>query len=444
MGWTEAEVINKTKEFTASIAPSKVVIVKGSGVKVWDINGKEYLDCSAGPGVLGIGHCHPRVTEVIKKQVEALTQCPGKVYNVQIAALAEKLAEITPGSLKKSFFCNSGAEAVEGAVKIALKKAHKSGKGAMGIIALQHSFHGRLSLSLSLTGLNNRKRGFGPFSSFPGIVHVQAPYCYRCRLKYPECDINCAELLNDVISCNSPGEFAIFIGEPILGTGGIIVPPDGYWQRVKQICDKNNIIFIFDEVFTGFGRTGKMFASQHWGIVPDIMTMAKTLGGGLPIGGFIMKPEIADALDVGDHYTTFGWNNVVASAAGLECIKVIEEEGVVENCRAMGELMLQELKEMAEASDIMGDVRGRGLFIGVELVKDKKTREPHPEAAKKLVDALMQRGVILDSTGAWSNNIRIAPPLIITKEHVRQFLSAMELALKDIGHPLRVKSGAHA
>lgn len=441
MDWTESEVIRKTEEFTASIGASKPVITKGSGVKVWDINGKEYLDCGTGPGVINIGHCHPRVTEVIKRQVETLTQCPGKVYNVQVAALAEKLAEIAPGNLKRSFFCNSGAEAVEGAVKIALKKAHKSGKAGMGIIALQHSFHGRLSLSLSLTGMNTRKQGFGPFGTFPGVVHVQAPYCYRCKLRYPECEIYCTDILNDVIKCSGPGEFAIFIGEPILGVGGIIIPPDEYWSRIRKFCDQNGILLIFDEVFAGFGRTGRMFASQHWGVAPDIMTMAKALGGGLPLAGFIMKPEVADALESGDHYTTFGWNNVVSSAAGLEGIKVIEEEGLVENSRAMGELMLQGLKEIAQGSDIIGDVRGKGLLIGVELVRDKTSKAHNPEATKKLVEAMMQRGVIVSPTGVWSNIIRIVPPLTITKDHVQQVLTAVELALQDIGHPLRAKIG---
>jgi len=440
MAWTEAEVIRLTSEYTASLGASGPVIVRGKGAKVWDIQGEEYLDCESGPGVLNIGHCHPRVTEVIKKQVELMTQTPGVCYNTQIVALAQKLAEISPGTLKKTFFCNSGAESVEGAVKVAMKKAQKSGKLSFGIIAFQNAFHGRLSLSQALTGLTGRKQGFGTFGSFPGVVHIQAPYCYRCPLQYPACDLHCAgQMLEDLLKTSGPGQFAIFIGEPILAVGGIIVPPDGYWAKIREFCDRNGIILIFDEVFAGFGRTGKMFTSQHWGVIPDIMVTAKAVGGGLPLGAFIMKPEIADALASRDHFTTFGWNNVVGPAAGLEGIKVIEEEGLVENSRAMGERMIEGLRAMMDHSDIIGDVRGKGLLIGVELVKDKKSKVPNSEAAKKLVAAMLQRKILLAETGASSNIIRIIPPLPIDKDQVDHVLSTMELALRDIGHPLRAK-----
>ena len=434
MAWTEDKVIEKTKELTIALGADTPVVTKASGPYVWDINGKQYLDCGTGPGVMNIGHCHPRVTEVIKQQVETLTQTPGRAYTIPVLELADKIAEIAPGNLRKSFFCNSGAEAIEGAVKLSLKRAYKNSKAGMGIIALQHAFHGRLSLALALTGITGRKRGFGPFSTFPGVVHVQAPYCYRCKLKYPSCEVCCADF-EELLKCSGPGEFAVFIAEPILAVGGILIPPDEYWPKIREFCDQNGITLVFDEVFIGFGRTGKLFASQHWNVVPDIMTIAKALGGGLPLGAFVSTPEVADALEVGDHYTTFGWNNVVSSAAGLEGIKVLEEERLVDNSRDMGKIMLEGLRALAERSDIMGDVRGKGLLVGVELVEDKESRVPYPDAAKKISASMMERGIIVAPTGSWSNVVRIVPTLTINEGHVEQVISTFESALKDIGVP---------
>lgn len=432
--WTEEIVMAKTMQFTIPLGAAKPVIVKGNGVKVWDINGKEYIDCGAGPGVLNIGHCHPEVTEVIRRQVGELTQCPGRTYNCQTAALAEKLAQICPGNLTKSFFCNSGAEAVEGAMKVAFRAAYKRGKIAIGIMAFQHGFHGRLSMALALTGMTGRKGGFGAYTGFPGIVHVEPPYCYRCKFSYPDCGIYCAEKLTETVKTCGPGEFAIFIGEPILAVGGIIVPPKEYWSRVRDFCSRNSMLLIIDEVFTGFGRTGKMFAIEHWGIIPDIMTMGKALGGGLPIGGFITTDEVAGHIEGGGHYTTFGWNNVVSLAAGLRGIEVIEKEDLVENSCVMGELILRQLKALAEKTGVIGDVRGKGLLIGVEFVQDKKTKVPNPDATKKVSDALLAHGVIASPTGVWGNVIRIVPPLTINEEHVKQILGAFEIALKETGY----------
>ena len=245
----------------------------------------------------------------------------------------------------------------------------------------------------------------------------------------------CCADFEELLKCSGPGEFAVFIAEPILAVGGILIPPDEYWPKIREFCDQNGITLVFDEVFIGFGRTGKLFASQHWNVVPDIMTIAKALGGGLPLGAFVSTPEVADALEVGDHYTTFGWNNVVSSAAGLEGIKVLEEEPLVDNSRDMGKMMLEGLRALAERSDIMGDVRGKGLLVGVELVEDKESRVPYPDAAKKISASMMARGIIVAPTGSWSNVVRIVPTLTINEGHVEQVISTFESALKDIGVP---------
>ena len=419
------EIKRDAKEYFVPCQVNEPIVVRGRGALVGDINGRQYIDCMGGPGVLNMGHCHPKVTEAAKRQIDLLTQSPGQVYNAPTVALAKKLSEITPSGIKKVFFCNSGAEAVDGAIKLGLKYAIQRGKGGFGIVALDHAFHGRLSLPLSLTGLASRKKGFGPYATFPGVTRISAPYCYRCPLKYPDCGLHCVAELEEAFKVRAPGDIAIFIAEPILGVGGVIIPPDDYWPRVKEILDKNDVLLIFDEIFAGFGRTGKMFASQHWNVVPGIMTTAKSIGAGFPLGAFIAQDEVANAMAPGDHFTTFGGNNVVSAAAGLAGIEAILEEELTENAAGVGAHLLTGLRRLMEGNPNIGDVRGKGLMIGVEIVKSKETKEPDSERTKRIATSLRDHGVLVNTTGANANVIRITPPLVLSTSQADDILMAM-------------------
>ena len=430
---SENDLLATAEEYLIPVPLNPPIIVRGEGVMVEDINGKTYLDFAAGPGVLPLGHCHPEVVEAAQEQFGVLNQCPGNVLNIQVLKLAQKMAQIAPGDLKMSFFCNSGAEAIDAAVKLAKKYAAREGKTAIGIIALEHGFHGRLALSLSLTGMTGRKKGLSAYASMPGIYHIMAPYCYRCPLNYPSCDIFCAQSLEKFFVTQVPADgIAAFLCEPLMGVGGIIVPPKEYLPRIREICQKHGVLLIFDEIFAGFGRTGKMFASEHSGVTPDIMAVAKTIGGGLPLGGIVATENVGKAFESGDHYTTFGPNNVMSLTTGLKGIEILERENLVDNAAKVGEYFVLELKKLKEEKEFIGDVRGKGLFIGAEIVTDKASKKPDGELAKKIRESMKERGVLMSITGNYNCVLRMTPPLTISKDHVDQFVQTLRETLKSL------------
>jgi 4-aminobutyrate aminotransferase/(S)-3-amino-2-methylpropionate transaminase len=426
-------IVRKDREYLIQCTLRQpLVLVEGKNALLKDINGKEYIDCFSGISVVNVGHCHPKVVEAAKKQLDKLIHCSGVYHSVPQTLLAEKLALITPRDLKKIFFCNSGAEAVEGAIKLTKKYALKRGRAGLSVIALQGSFHGRTALALTLTGQKKYKVGLATFADYPGVVHAPTPYCYRCNYKYPDCGIACACFLEDILELSTAGDVAALIAEPILGEGGVIVPPKEYWETVPKICRDHDIPLIIDEVQTGFGRTGAMFASEHWDIQPDIMTMAKGLGGGMPIGAFIAKDEIAAAFDPGDHFSTFG-GNPVSCAAALANISVLIDEKFPEKVMELGEYTIKRLREIAEKREVIGDVRGKGLMIGVELVKDRTKNTPDPEAANKIRDKMRERGVLIGVGGIKKCTLRLQPCLTITREQMDKVLEILESALKKVG-----------
>jgi 4-aminobutyrate aminotransferase-like enzyme len=429
MDMSTQALLKEVEEYLLPLPSYPPFIIKGQGMEVEDQEGKTYLDFMSGPGVVNTGHCHPEIVEAVTRQIATLTQTPGNTHNLESIRLAKKLAEISPGDLKKVFFCNSGAEAVEGAVKIAKKYASCNGKLGIGTVALAHSFHGRLSFSLSLTGMTGRRKGLSNFVH-PGSYHIMAPYCYRCILKYPSCNLYCAQCLEDFFLTHLPADgVAAFICEPLLGVAGAIVPPDGWHRRIRDICDQHGVLLIFDEVFAGFGRTGRMFAHEHFDVTPDIMTMAKGIGAGFPLGGVITTPKVGTAIEVGDNYTTYGWNNVVGLAAGLKGIEVIEKENLVQNAETVGAYFLERLKDTVEIYPFLGEARGLGLFLGVEVVKDKTSKTPDAELAKKIRTGLLERGHLVGVTGNFSCVIRITPPLIVNINHVDQFIQSWKETL---------------
>ena len=406
--------------FLKAVEP--IVIDRAEGATCFDENGKAYIDCFAGISTTNAGHANEAILAAAKAQMEKVVHCCSYVYHVKaVADLAEKMAEITPGRLKKSFFANSGAEGIEGAVRLAKRYSKKN-----EAIALTQSFHGRSYATLSLTGNAGRKRGGGPY--MPGVAFAPAPYCYRCPFKIgdPErCDMVCAEHLADVIRCHTSENVAYFVAEPVMGEGGIIPPPPDYFKRVKEILDHHEILFIADEVQSGFCRTGKMFAIEDYGIEPDIMVMAKGIANGFPISCFIAREEIADAFQPGDHLTTFG-GNPVSCAAALANIEFMIGMNLAEETTRKGEMLRKSLKSLEPKNVVIGEVRGKGLMVGVEIVKDGKSKEPAPEEAGKIRSALREKGVLIGVGGAFANVIRIQPPLIISEDELERVTSLLK------------------
>jgi 4-aminobutyrate aminotransferase len=396
-----------------------VVIASAKGAKVTGEDGKVYTDLFAGISVVNAGHCNPEVTAAAKAQMDKLVHACTYVYHIPpVADLAEKLAQITPGRLQKSFFGSGGAEANEGAMRLA-----KQFTGKSEFIALQGSFHGRSVGTLSITGNCGRKRRGGPY--LPGCSFLPAPSCYRCpfAMSYPACDLRCARELERHIQFQTADNVAAFVAEGAMGEGGIIVPPPGWYQAIKAILDQHGILLFVDEVQSGFGRTGKLFAIEHHGVEPDIMTMAKGIADGFPLSAFIARAEVADSFRPGDHLSTFG-GNPVSCAAALANIAFFEREKLCDQAARKGETLIAALKELQRARPLIGDVRGLGLMVGVELVRDQH-RTPAPEATEKVRAAMRERGFLIGVGGTYGNVLRWQPPLVIEAGDLQKAVAAL-------------------
>jgi 4-aminobutyrate aminotransferase/(S)-3-amino-2-methylpropionate transaminase len=413
----------------ASLA--SVYVDSACGAVIRDVEGREYIDFAGGIGVMNVGHSHPRVVAAIKEQAEKFTHTCFMVLPYESAVkLADKLCAIAPGSFPKStFFVNSGAEAVENAVKIARYYTKKP-----AIIALEHSFHGRTLLTLSLTSkIKPYKFGFGPF--MPEIYHIPSAYCYRCHfgLKYPECEVACADYLNEFfINHVSPESTAAFIAEPIQGEGGFITPPREYFTKVHKICRDHGILFIADEIQSGTGRTGKMFAIEHYGVAPELITMAKSFAAGMPLSAVVGKKEIMDSVHPQGLGGTYGPNPVACQAA-LAVMEIFEKERLLHKAKAIGEKIRECLESWQNEFEIIGEIRGLGPMLAMELVKDRQSKEPASDEAKAVVRFCLDRGLVVLTCGTFSNVIRLLPPLVITDEQLERGLSIMEEALTAIG-----------
>ena len=426
------EIMKKDKDFfIQGYARVPIVLTEGKGAILKDINGKEYIDCFAGIAVSNVGHAHERLVQAATSQMNKLIHTSGRFFNIPQTLLVEKLAEITPTDLQHTYLCNSGTEAVENAVKLVKKYATSRGKTGAALIALEGSFHGRLGFSLSLTGQAKYKKGFSSYANLQGVVHAPTPYPYRSKLSEEECGEEAALAIENVIDYHTAGDVAAFIIEPILGEGGIIVPPDTYFEALVGILKERDIPFITDEVQSGFGRSGKWFAGDHWNLKPDLMTLAKGLGGGMPIGAAIATRKIVECVQSGDFFSTYG-GNPVCSAVALENIKIIEDEGLVENSVKIGKVFMEGLEDLQKKNTIIGDVRGRGLMIGFELVKDPETKKPASGEAIKMVNLLKNEGVIIGLGGLFGNVLRLQPPLCITEKQSNEVLAKIEKTLTSL------------
>ncbi|UCD39830.1 MAG: acetyl ornithine aminotransferase family protein [Candidatus Bathyarchaeota archaeon] len=417
----------------ALISPSYVrfyqlAIESGRGCIVRDVDGNEYIDFNSGLLCLNVGHNHPKVVQAAKEQCDKFLHYSNTdFYYSKVVDLAAKLGEITPGrSEKKVFFGNSGAEAVEAAVK--LSKWHMR---RHRFIAFVGAFHGRTLGALSFTASKPvQRRHFFPL--LPGVIHVPYPYCYRCpfRLSLPDCDYWCVDFIDEqVLRKYAPSEeIAGILFEPIQGEGGYVVPPPKYFQRLKKLADKYGILLIDDEVQAGMGRTGKWFAIEHWNVEPDIICIAKAIASGLPLSAIVARARLMD-WEGGSHATTFG-GNPVSCAAALAVIDAIKDERLLENAAKQGNHALKRLDELKEKSEILGDVRGKGLMIGAEMVTDKQTRNHGSREAKEIMLRCWKRGVAIITSGA--STLRLAPPLNITTELIDAGLNIVEDVIQEV------------
>ncbi len=399
-----------------------ITVDRGRGAELWDTDGRHYLDCFAGISVVSTGHSHPRVVAAAREQMERFIHCGTYLYRVPVVGeLAQRLAEVSPGRLEKTFFSNSGAEAVEGAMRLA-----RAFTGRSEFIALETGFHGRTNATLAVTGNRKRKQHGGPYLG--GVAFAPAPHPTRCRYCGGTCTLRCADAVEDVINYHTSGDVAAFIVEPVLGEAGIVVPTAGYLRRVKEILDRHGILLIVDEVQTGFGRTGRMFGIDHEGVEPDIMTMAKGIASGFPLGGFIARADIADSFQPGEHLSTFG-GNPVACAAAVATLDVIADEGLCEASLGRGEWMLQRLQALSARHPAIGEVRGRGLMIGIELVGDRASMAPAAERAVRVRTACRERGLIVGIGGFFGNVVRVQPPLVIDDDQLEEAAGIIDEAL---------------
>ena len=407
-----------------------VFVREASGAIVEDVDGNRLIDFGSGLAVLNTGNASPPVVEAINRQAALYTHtCFHVTMNEPYVALAERLNSLTPGDhLKQTMLVNSGAEAVENAVKIARYVTRRP-----AVVTFDHGFHGRTLLSMTLTGkVMPYKQGFGPFA--PEVYRLPYAYPYRCPTgNAPEaCGPPCAAFAVDEMERHTgPENIACVVVEPVQGEGGFIVPAPEFLPALAEFCRTHGILFVSDEVQTGFGRTGRWFGSEHFGIEPDIVATAKSLGGGLPIGGVTARAEIMDAIHVGGLGGTFG-GNPVACVAALEVIDQIESEGLLDRAGAIGETLRAGLRGFQERFDLIGDVRGLGAMVAMELVTDRTTKSPAKKAAAAVIEECYRQGLIVLKAGTYDNVVRLLPPLTIDDRLVYEGLSLIEKALGSV------------
>src|SRR5215472_11632310 len=428
------EINRRQKEFifpsVTTYFSEAVPMDRASMQHVWDVEGKKYLDFFGGIVTISVGHSNPRVTSKIKAQIDKLQHASTVSPNEAVVALAEKIAQITPGEISCSFFSNSGTEANETAVQIA-----RMFTGHYEVVALRHGYSGRSQMAQSMTGHGTWRKSL-PVAA-PGFVHALNPYCYRCPLgkTYPSCEVACAKDVEAVIQTTTSGQIAAFLAEPIQGVGGFITPPKEYFKIVFKIVKDYGGLFIADEVQTAWGRTGKRwFGIEQWEVTPDIITSAKGLANGAPIGLTATRPEIAASFK-GLQISTFG-GNPVTSVAAKATIDLIEEDRLMDNAAAVGRYYRDGLEGLQEKHEAMGDVRGMGLMQAIELVKDRTTKEPAPEATNQFMEECRTRGLLVGKGGLFGNVIRTSPPLNIAKADVDEAIRIMDESLVAIAPAL--------
>jgi 4-aminobutyrate aminotransferase/(S)-3-amino-2-methylpropionate transaminase len=407
-----------------------ICAAKAEGAWIEDVDGNRYIDFAGGIGCINSGHRAPRVEKALREQLDKfLHLCFGVTPYESYIALAEKLNALAPISgPKKTMFINSGAEAVENAIKIARAYTKRP-----AVIAFEDAFHGRTLLTMSLTSkIVPYKAGFAPFA--PEVYRVPYAYCYRCSYSktYPSCEVYCAKHLEDTFRrVVDPNTVAAVIAEPVLGEGGFVVPPQEFFPILRQICNKHGIVLIADEVQSGIGRTGKWFAIEHFGVEADLITTAKSAGGGLPIGGVTGRAEIMDAPNPGGLGSTFA-GNPMSCVAALAALETIEKDGLLERSKAIGERFVERLSDWKKKFGLLGEVRALGGMCAFELIKDAETREPAGTETKELAKYAYEHGVVTITAGTLGNVMRILVPLVVTDEQFDEAMDVLEAGLAHV------------
>ena len=425
------EYLALAKRYEPNSMSDQVPIVwkSGKGVMIEDVDGNQFLDWTSGVLVVNIGHSHPKLVREIKDQADKIVNSYDFV-NMYRSRLAKKLVELTPPNLNKAFILTTGSETTEAAIKLA-----RLYTGKYEIIAFQGAFHGRTYGALSVGGKRSGAgtRGFGPF--LPGVVLAPFCFCYRCVFgkTFPECDYHCVQYLDWFYETETEKKVAAVITEIYQGGAGSIIPPGEYMKKLEAWCKARDILLIIDEVQASFGRTGKMFGFEHYGIRPNLLCLGKGISSSMPISALVGESRIMDVLSPGSLSSTHGGNAFSARIA-LKNIEIIEKENLVENSALVGKYMLNRFKEMETGYEILGEARGQGLVLGLEIVKSKKTKEPHPQLAKRITMECYKRGLLLIAPiGFYGNVLRVAPPLVITISQAKTGLDIMEEVFKKLG-----------
>lgn len=433
-------------EMTSEEIQQTPVLVKGESVYVTDQKGKAYLDAISGIAVTNLGYGRKAITEAMAEQADQLPYCISNIFiSPPPLELADKIASIAPGDLNFVHFTSGGSESVEAAIKLARQYHIETGNPEKyRVIARQQSYHGATLGALSATGMEKRRQACQPMlADFP---HISPCYCFRCPFgkTHPHCDVQCARELEEAILAAGPETVSAFIAEPVVGSAcGATVPPDDYFPMIRNICDTYNVLFIADEVITGMGRTGRYFAMEHWDAVPDMMTLAKSLSGGYsPLGAVIVSDKIRSVFDekerVFEHIFTYAANPISTTAA-IKVLDIIEEENLIDRARDMGRYLFKKM-EMLKHHEMVGDIRGKGLLMGIELVKDRagnKPFDPSLKAAAKLGRIALDKGLVIypgsgSVDGRSGDHFLICPPLIITKEQCDTIVSLLDESIKAL------------
>lgn len=420
--WLDKSALYEPKCMTQQ-AP--IVWDHAKGIQVTDVDGNTFIDWTSGVLVTNVGHSHPEHVKRICNQVERLMNCYDFPTPERIE-LAEKLVKITPHNLDKTFLVTTGSEATESAMRVA-----KRYTGNFEIISFYGGFHGRTYGAMSMGGKKGGKYKFGPLMN--GVLFAPYGYCYRCpfNMKFPRCDYFCISFLDKIVEAESCGSLAALIIEPYQGGAGFIFPPEGYLKRIEEFCRAYNIVFILDEVQASFGRTGKMFALEWEDLRPNLLCLGKGIGSGIPIAAMMAGSRILEPLSPGEMSSTTG-GNPVSSAAALAVLDIIKKEKLVENSLKIGKYIKSRLLQLKDKIKIIGDVRGRGLIMGVEIVEDKRSKNPAPELTRKLVDACCSNGLMVGKVGYYGNVIRVAPPLIINETEAEEAGDLFEKSIRNL------------
>ncbi|MBM3187770.1 MAG: aspartate aminotransferase family protein [Chloroflexi bacterium] len=396
-----------------------VVWDRGEGVVVTDVDENRYIDWTSGVLVTNVGHCHPKLVKAIQDAAGRLLNCYEFATEPRVV-LAERMVKLMPAHLDRAFFLTTGSEVTEAALRVA--KRHT---GNFEIVSFLGGFHGRTGEARSAGGSPGPKKRYGPL--MPGYIHIPYPYCYRCpfHMKPESCGFACLDYGQTVVRHLSTGSLAGLIVEPYQGAAGFIFPPDGYLKQLESWVREEGMVFILDEVQSSFGRTGKYFAMEWEGLKPDLLCLGKGIGSGMPIAALMGTSEVMSSLGPGDLGSTLGGNPFACSAT-LAILDIMQEENLVQNAARIGAILKERLMAVQERSRYLGDVRGRGMVVGLEFVKDKKTKEPAPDMTRRVIDESAQHGVLVGSVGIYGNVIRVAPPLVMNEEEAHESLDIME------------------